>query len=163
MNLARLRYSRSWTQTQVGERLAVVVGKDPSDGWSGATVAHAEHGRRAFRVSDLLLFALAFEVPIGSLLVIPLEVANVSVGDYVLNRRHLEDPRWLHETSAAGLAELASALMEVSRRAGALQEDAHAIQEITTTFGVSAHRLRHQISLEEKGAAETADYERSER
>ena len=78
INLKRARVElEDWSQAQLGSELEAVQGK--GRGWSRQAVHAAERGQRAFGVSDLLVLALVFQVPVSWFLTPPKGTSRIEL------------------------------------------------------------------------------------
>ena len=158
-NLGRLRSAQGWTQVEFGKRIAEKARLPAEKAWSRQAVSNAEQGRRAFTVADLLVLSLVFELPLSALLVIPSAVARIKIGEVSLPRNYVEDPKWLHETTAGGLAEVAAALTTLHIGLDELLDHAYEVQQQAMTLLGASDRLRGMVSQEAKGAPLWTDYD----
>ena len=73
--VAEIRDSRGMTQQLLGELLGELLPKP----WPRQTVSGAERGGRAFTAAELVAIAHVLQVPVGALLVLPIDAERIEM------------------------------------------------------------------------------------
>jgi transcriptional regulator with XRE-family HTH domain len=127
--LRQAREDHGLTQAELGEKLKLYLGK----AWSRQAVSLAEAGQRSFTAAELVALARLLELPSpGSLLVPPLGVEEIEIGDGVRFNNWRDRSRLVEQETPAvqmSLAQVTDNLAVVEERLKALSDFVGQLQE----------------------------------